>query len=168
MNTNAVDFFDKGTNDIPESAGLVLAVWEIVTPGNIGHIIRLAHNIGADRALFINEAPNFRHSKIKKTAGSSLEQIDWSFISKERFLEILGSGYQLVALETCTGSENIFKTVIPAKSIILAGSESHGIAHEILALAHLKVHIPMPGSCKSMNIAQALSVAAFEWFRQNS
>ena len=30
----------------------------------------------------------------------------------------------------------------------------------------LKVYIPMPGGCKSMNISHALTVAGFEWYRR--
>lgn len=50
-------------NEFPENTGLILAVWEIINPGNIGQIIRLGHNIGARKILFVNDKPDFRESK---------------------------------------------------------------------------------------------------------
>ncbi|MEZ5104854.1 MAG: TrmH family RNA methyltransferase [Draconibacterium sp.] len=169
MNTDAVTFFNANKIEpFPEDVKLILAVWEIINPGNIGQIIRLAHNVGAQKVIFINEKRNFRDAKIKKTAGFSFEQMDWSFYTKEEFLNLLQSEFQLVALETCTGAESIFKRKLPPKAIILAGSESHGLPNEIVAMSNLQLFIPMPGGCKSMNVSHALSVASFEWYRQNS
>ena len=169
MNTDAVTFFNSNKIGLhPESVGLILAVWEIVNPGNIGQVIRLAHNVGAQKVIFVNEKRNFRDAKIKKTAGFSFEQMDWSFYTKEEFFDLLQSEFQLVVLETCTGAENIYRKTLPPKAIILAGSESHGLPKEIVAMSNLQLFIPMPGGCKSMNVSHALSVASFEWYRQNS
>ena len=168
MNTNSVSFFN--TNKIkafPENKQIILAVWEIVNPENIGQIIRLAHNLGAIKVVFINEGKDFRESKIKKTAGFSFEQMRWEFISKKDFNDLIQSDFQLVVLETCSGATNCFETVFPEKAIILAGSESRGLPAEIIGKSDLQVYIPMPGGCKSMNVSHALSVASFEWYRQN-
>lgn len=169
MNTNSVEFFkNHKVNQPAEQKEIILAVWEIGNPGNIGHIIRLAHNVGAKKVLFVNDEPNFRSSKIKKTAGFSFEQMDWEFISQANFTELLKGKQQLTVLETCEDSENIFTANLPDKTILLAGNESHGLPTEIIEKSDFQVHIPMPGDCKSMNISQALSVAAFEWFRQKT
>ncbi len=169
MNTNSVTFFDiHKIKSVPENSTLILAVWEIGNPENIGMIIRLAHNVGAHKVLFVNENPNFRDSKIKKSAGFSFEQMNWKFISQEDFFKLLETEYKLIVLETCDGSENIFDTKFPEKTIILAGSESHGLPANIIKESDKQIHIPMPGGCKSMNISHALSVAAFEWYRQKT
>ena len=169
MNTNSVAFFNnQKIKLIPEDHQVILAVWEIGNPENIGLIIRLAHNVGAKKVLFINDKINFRETKIKKIAGFSFNQMEWKFISKENFSLLLKNSYKLVVLETCDGSENIFDTKFPEKTIILAGSESHGLPAEIIEKSDLQVYIPMPGGCKSMNISHALSVAAFEWYRQKT
>ena len=169
MNTNSVTFFDNHKIKlIPENNALILAVWEIGNPENIGMIIRLAHNVGAKKVFFIIEKPNFRESKIRKSAGFSFEQMDWKFISQEYFFKLLETEYQLIVLETCEGSEDIFDSNFSEKTIILAGSESHGLPANIIERSDKQVHIPMPGGCKSMNISHALSVAAFEWYRQKT
>lgn len=167
MNTNSVTFFDiHKIKPIPENSTLILAVWEIGNPENIGMIIRLAHNVGAQKVLFVNENPNFRDARIRKSAGFSFEQMNWKFILQEDFFKLLETDFKLIVLETCDGSENIFGTDLPNKTVILAGNESHGLPANIIEKSDKQIHIPMPGSCKSMNISHALSVAAFEWYRQ--
>ncbi len=169
METNSVSFFaNHQTKSVPQNNELILAVWEIGNPGNAGQIIRLAHNVGAKKVLFINNKTDFRESKIKKTAGFSFEQMSWEFISYENFSEVLKDKFQLVVLETCEGSKSIYESGFPEKTVLLAGSESHGIPPEIIEQSKLQIHIPMPGGCKSMNVSHALSVTAFEWYRQKA
>lgn len=169
MNTNSVAFFkNEPAKSIPADHQLVLAAWEIASPENMGQIIRLAHNVGAEKVLFITQKENRNNSKIKKTAGFSYEQMDWELISESELYTWVTKDFKLVVLETCEGSKNIFNEKLPAKIILLAGNESHGLPKEVIRNSHLKVNIPMPGGCKSMNISHALSVAAFEWYRQSS
>ena len=124
MKPNSVDFFQ--TNNpipVPDNCELILAVWEIGNPENAGHIIRLAHNAGAKKVLFVNEKINIRESKIRKTAGFSFDQMDWEFVKPDSFPQKITEGCQLIALETCTGSQNIFKTELPGRIVVLAGNE---------------------------------------------
>lgn len=169
MNTNSVQFFNTiPAETVPDGCHLIIAAWNLSNPQNIGKIIRLAHNVGAEEALFIRSNEAHRMSKIKKTAGFSFEQMKWSFISEDEFYKRMGLDYELLILETCNNSSNIFKTQLPKKTILLAGSESHGIPENIIKLSNHCVYIPMPGGCKSLNISNALSVAAFEWYRQQT
>lgn len=168
MSTNSVDFFKKQSiNLIPETQKLIIAVWKINNPNNMGNIIRLAHNLGAAKVQFIDNDIEKRESKIRKTAGFSFDQQFWEIISEETFFATIPIEYSLVALETCSGSGNIFNIDLPGKTILLGGNESHGIPERILEKCISKVFIPMPGACKSMNISHAMTVAGFEWYRQN-
>lgn len=170
MNTNSVQFFEKQCSSSgPQAASqLIVAAWQVGNPENLGKIIRMAHNLGAAKALFIRGNEQHRLSKIKKTAGFSYEQQNWAFISEEEFTTSVLPEYPLIALETCDNAQNLFKTPLPPKAVLLAGSESHGIPLHIIKHSKIQVYIPMPGGCKSMNISNALSVAAFEWFRQQN
>ncbi len=168
MNTNSVRFFNsRAVPRLPEGCELILAAWQIRNPGNMGQIIRLGHNAGAKRVVFIRDTGNIRHSKIKKTAGFSYDQMDWAIISGEAFSSMMNSHRELVLLETFEGAENLFREPLPPKAIILAGNESQGLPPEILGKTNRRYYIPMPGGCKSMNVSQALTVASFEWVRQH-
>jgi tRNA G18 (ribose-2'-O)-methylase SpoU len=167
MNTNSVVFFkEQNIDSLPDNTNIILAVWEIGNPSNIGNIIRLAHNVGAIKVLFVNDNKNFNKLKVKKTAGFSYDQMDWEFISENDFFEFTEKEFELVILETCSGAKNIYTVNLPQKVFILAGSESRGIPDEIIEKAKHKVYIPMHCACKSMNVSHALAVASFEWARQ--
>lgn len=168
MDTNSVNFFKANPSKKTANSSLIVAAWNISNPENIGKIIRLGHNVAADKVLFVKGKEVHRESKIKKTAGFSFEQMNWNFISEKEFLQLIDKEYKLLTLETCEGSENLFESQLPSKAILLAGSESHGVPQEIIGKSHQKVYIPMPGGCKSMNISNALSVAVFEWYRQQT
>lgn len=167
MNTNAVEFFKNKPydNTLPDTK-LIIAAWQLKNPDNMGKIIRMSHNVGAERVLFIQGNEQQRESKIRRTAGFSYDQMLWQIISEEEFSTYL-QNYSLTVLETCDGAENIFRKKVPANTILLAGSESHGIPERIINKSNCRVFIPMHGGCKSMNISNALSVAAFEWLRQH-
>ena len=90
----------------------------------------------------------------------------WQYISESDFFEFLNEDYKLVVLETLSGAEDIFNVNLSREIIMLAGNESHGLPNEVIEKADLKIYIPMPGGCKSINVSHALAVAGFEWYRQ--
>ena len=123
------------------------AIRSYYDPDNMGKIIRMAHNVGAERVLFIQGNEQQRESKIRRTAGFSYDQMPWQIISEEEFSAYL-QNYSLTVLETCDGAENIFKQKIPDKTILLAGSESHGLPEHVIDKSNCKVFIPMHGGCR--------------------
>ena len=73
----------------------------------------------------------------------------------------------LIAIETCSEAKNIYKTTLPIDAAFIVGNEKYGISEELLSRTHQQVFIPMPGPVKSLNVSHALSIALFEWYRQN-
>lgn len=165
METNSVAFFnDQKYPELP--AKPIIAAWQIINPENIGNLIRLADNVGAEDVFILGENFQLRMSSIKKTAGLSFDRIKLSFISPDAFFDQFIADYQLVAIETSEESTNIFTEKLSEKIVFLLGNERNGLPDEILRKCNAQVHIPMTGSCKSMNVSHALAVALFEWQRQ--
>ena len=78
MNTNSVEFFKNISPEVnPGESQLIIVAWKLKTPGNMGQIIRLAHNVGALKVIFVDNGIKKRTSEIKKTAGFSFDQMDW-------------------------------------------------------------------------------------------
>ncbi|MDA3778951.1 MAG: TrmH family RNA methyltransferase [Bacteroidales bacterium] len=148
-----------------ETAPLIIAI-KIKTPQNIGNIIRLADNIGCTKIIFIDSKPYPKVSKIKITASSSLNSVKWEFRSLCEIKDIIPDDYMVYAIETSHNSENIYDISFPKKSVFIVGNEIRGIDNDILDLSNKIIHIPMTGKNKSMNVSHALSVALFEWLRQ--
>lgn len=165
METNSVVFFEgQRYPELPNKP--IVAAWQIINPENIGNLIRLADNVGATQVMIVGEDFHLRKSGISKTAGLSFKNVSLSFITPEDFFGNLHPDYHLVAIETSEDSENLFETRLPEKVIFLLGNERNGLPAEILEKCDQKVHIPMTGKCKSMNVSHALAVALFEWQRQ--
>lgn len=165
MDTNSISFF-KEQESLSVEHKPIVAAWQIKNPGNIGSIIRLADNAGADTVYILEDDQPKKVSSIRKTAGLSFKNISLEFISFDRFMELLPEGYKLVAIETSSGSTDIYQTKLPSKMAILLGNEQHGIPEEIIKRCDSTVYIPMIGRCKSMNVSQAFAVSIFEWLRQ--
>ena len=85
------------------------------TPENLGNILRLADNIRSENVIFVDSDPNLRLSKVKKTASSSFKSVNWEFCSFTEIKNKIPSDYTLIAIETTSDSENIFKSQLPDK-----------------------------------------------------
>lgn len=165
METNSVDFFRE--NPYPGLvAKPVLAAWQLINPGNIGSLVRLADNVGAEEVWIIGDHFQLRESAIKKTGGLSMNNVSLKFLSSGAFFECLPPYYSLIAVETSEQSTNIYQAKLPEKVVFLVGNEKSGIPDEVLERCSSTLHIPMTGKCKSMNVSHAMAVVLFEWQRQ--
>lgn len=144
----------------------IIVGYNIKTPENIGNIIRLAGNSGCKEALFVTNDKNIRNSKIKKTASSSYDSVNWSLCNESELKAKMPSGYKWVAVETSSDSKNIYQVKLPNKVALIVGNEISGIDTNLLDKCHEIVHIPLLGNNTSMNVSHALAVALLEWQRQ--
>lgn len=165
METNSVVFFSTQSYDkLPNPP--VVAAWQIINPENIGNLIRLADNLGTEDVFVLGHDFHLRMSSIKKTAGLSFSNVRLHFVSPEEFFTRLDPDYHVVAIETSEDSVNVFLQELPEKVAFLLGNERSGLPDDLLQRCEKKLHIPMTGRCKSMNISHALAVVLFEWQRQ--
>jgi tRNA G18 (ribose-2'-O)-methylase SpoU len=133
------------------------------TPENIGSIFRLAGNLSCAKIIF-TEATDLSPIRIAKLSRQNLAKLPIEFWSVE---QILTHYPHLTALETGTGSTDIFNTDIPKSTAFVVGNESSGIQTQLFEACHLKLYIPMPGLVKSLNVSHALSIGLFEWYRKH-
>lgn len=165
METNSVDFFNSYQYPRLKNKP-VIAGWQIINPENIGNLIRIADNLGAEQVFILGTNFQFRTASIKKTAGLSFANVKLNFITSDEFFLHLDTEATVVAIETVENSNNIFQTELPENIVFLVGNERNGLPDDLLDRCCMSVHIPMTGKCKSMNVSHALAVALFEWQRQ--
>ena len=140
----------------------------LLTPDNMGAMIRLSDNIGASEMIFLGKEPTNSLGKVRKCAASSKDNIKWYFTEENDLRELIPQNKKIVAIETATNATNIYKTQLPSDAAFIVGNESHGIREEILIQCDMVVYIPIPGPTRSLNVSHAASVALFEWYRQHS
>ncbi|MFA5418425.1 MAG: TrmH family RNA methyltransferase [Bacteroidales bacterium] len=137
------------------------------TPENMGAVLRLAGNIGAQMTLFVAEdPPAFKPYKIKRTASGASEKTHWKMIKPSELSDFLPQDYQIIALETAPDAQNIYTTRLPEKMVMMVGNELTGISPQLMTPAHQSVYIPLPGEIYSLNVTHALAIGLFEWYRQ--
>ena len=74
------------------------------------------------------------------------------------------AGYRVIALEITEESVPLYKLKNDNNqhTVLIVGSERHGITKELLDLSDEVYHIEMYGQNSSMNVVQATSIALYE------
>lgn len=138
----------------------------LMTPDNMGAMIRIADNIGATEMCFLGEESKHSLGKIRRAAASSRGNIQWYFTEETNLRKIVPEGKTIVAIETADNATCIYETALPKDVAFIVGSESHGLSEDLLKQCDMVVYIPVPGPTRSLNVSHAAAVALFEWQRQ--
>ena len=138
----------------------------LMTPDNLGALIRLADNIGASEVCFLGKEEEHRLGKVRRAAASSRDNIHWYFSEENDLRKIVPAGKRIVAIETADNATCIYETQLPEDVAFIVGSESQGLSENLLAQCDMVVYIPVPGPTRSLNVSHAAAVALFEWQRQ--
>ena len=138
----------------------------LMTPDNMGAMIRLADNIGASEVCFLGKEEEHRLGKVRRAAASSRDNIRWYFSEETDLHKIVPEDKSIVAIETADNATCIYDTQLPKDVAFIVGSESHGLSEDLLAQCDTVVYIPVPGPTRSLNVSHAAAVALFEWQRQ--
>ena len=138
----------------------------LLTPDNMGALIRLADNIGANEVCFLGKEEDHRLGKVRRAAASSRDNIRWYFSEESDLHKIVPEGKTIVAIETADNATCIYDTQLPEDVAFVVGSESHGLSEDLLGQCDMVVYIPVPGPTRSLNVSHAAAVALFEWQRQ--
>ncbi len=146
----------------------VIVADRILSPMNVGAILRLAANINAAKVWFVyDEDPGFRSYKIKRTSSGASEKMDWELITPDKLPEVLPADYEIIALETTEDATSLFSEKLPEKVVFMVGNERFGLQEKLIKLCHRKMFIPIPGPISSLNVSHALGIGLFEWYRQH-
>ena len=138
----------------------------LMTPDNIGAMIRLADNIGASEVCFLGNEDEHRLGKVRRAAASSRDNIRWYFSEESDLRKLVPEGKKIIAIETADNATCIYDTSLPEDVAFIVGSERNGLSEALLAQCDLVVYIPVPGPTRSLNVSHAAAVAFFEWLRQ--
>jgi len=136
----------------------ILYLDEISDAGNLGTIIRTASAAGLDAVLVSPGSCEIFNPKVVRSSMGAV----FKFPVLEKDTQFLkDSGAQIICA-LLKDSSNIFSLQKISKATILViGSEAHGIREEIISMADQKVKIPMSGEMESLNASVAASIAMF-------
>ena len=134
--------------------------------GNVGACIRLSANTNIPLNIVKPLGFNFQENKIRR-AGLDYHDLasvsmyeDWNEFKKDINLEN-------IAYLSSNGSNNIWDVELKKYTHLVFGPESVGLPNEILKESDNTITIPMNSNSRSINLANAVSIVAYEYLRQN-
>lgn len=140
---------------------LLCADW--TDPRNVGSVFRLADAAGLEEVVLAGTTPRPPNRKLSRTARSTEKWIPYRQVADPvSFLRAEArNGTEVIALEITDESKNLFTAPVRAPLILVVGSESAGVAPELLDCCSRSLHLPMHGRNTSMNVAVALGAAVY-------
>jgi tRNA(Leu) C34 or U34 (ribose-2'-O)-methylase TrmL len=132
---------------------------QVRSPYNAGSIIRLIDNAGFAALVHATPGLDLRHPRLRRAARGAECWIPVRCVDDiPEFLR--QAGMPVVALENCPGAVPVDQWHPAEKFLLVVGNESYGIAAAVRDCCCECVCIPMHGYKKSMNVHQALAIAA--------
>lgn len=136
---------------------------------NVGSLFRLADCLHIQEIGLIGYTLTPESEQLQKTSMGSSDFVGWKQFAKthDAVQEYKNRGFEIVALETAQKSENLFSAPMTKPTAFLVGNERFGLEVSSLELCDRVIAIPTFGLKNSLNVSQALSIASYEWRRQN-
>ena len=141
--------------------GHYLLLDAIRDPGNLGTLIRSAVGAEFDGILLYGDCVEpFNPKVIRSSMGTFAFSNIWT-ISHIDIDRLLATGYEFCATTGHDGN-SLYETVFTKKTVLVVGSEAHGISDELMQLATQTITIPLAKECESLNAAMAGSICMFQ------
>ena len=146
---------------------LLIALYEPEIPPNTGSIMRLAANTGAALALIEPLAFELSDTRLRR-AGLDYRDLATTTVYPDlAALREATSRRRMLAFST--RAENPYDRIAyRSDDVLLFGPESRGLPDAVLNAfpEHRRLRIPMRADSRSLNLANAVSVAVYEAWRQ--
>jgi len=138
--------------DLPRGTRpVVLGLWRLVDPGNVGTLLRTADAFGVAVSLSDGCADPLSPKALRASAGAIFR------VPLTRWDELPERRYALVA----HGGEPLGDVTLEPPLALLLGSERQGLPED-LATDCYEVTIELPGAAESLNVASAGAIALYE------
>jgi TrmH family RNA methyltransferase len=142
--------------DLPVGArDVVLGLWHVSDPGNVGTLLRTADAFGAGVSLSPECADPTSPRALRASAGAifRVPLVAWDDLPARRVALLAHGGEPLAQVE------------LDPPLAFLLGSEREGLPDSLVTQCH-KATIATPGEAESLNVAAAGAIALYELTRQ--
>ncbi|WFB35633.1 tRNA/rRNA methyltransferase [Kiritimatiellota bacterium B12222] len=144
----------------------LVALERLGNPHNVGSILRTCAHFGVE-GLLVSDAVVAQNGSSQRSAEGGAEFVQ--FVHGGRLSEALpifkAAGYTVVATSSHQG-ENLYKTELPDKILLMMGPESSGLSDFLIEDADVILRIPGSENVESLNVATATGIVLGEYWRQ--
>jgi len=142
---------------------LIAVAVGISEPGNAGTLIRVADAMAADAVVLAGQSVDPYNGKCLRASAGSIFAI--SVVIEADAIAALtavsDAGLQVLAT-TVDGEVGLDTADLARPTAWVFGPEAHGLPVDVADIATHRVHIPMPGSAESLNVASAAAICLYQ------
>lgn len=140
----------------------------VQNPHNLGAIVRVCAHFGVAGVLAAGADAGASMAMLRTAEGGG----EWVEVvpvpaGPEPLLAARAAGYRLIAT-AARAEQNLHTRPLPARAVLLLGSETHGLAPALQRLADDTLRIPGTGHLDSLNVACACAVLLSEYWRTHA
>jgi 23S rRNA (guanosine2251-2'-O)-methyltransferase len=147
----------------------LLVLDNITDVRNFGAVSRTAECAGVDAILIPTKGGAMIGPDALKTSAGALHTIPVCRTDNlVESLEYLKNSGLRIAAATEKGGTTYHKADLGGPLALIMGSEDTGISGPVLAIADIKISIPIKGKIESLNVSSAAAVLVYEVIRQRS
>ncbi len=136
----------------------------IQDPGNLGSMLRSAAAAGADTVFLSKGCADVWSPRALR--GGMGAQFHLALHEHADLVSVAQSFPGQVIATSLDAPDSLWSLDLRGTTAFVFGNEGAGLSPAILAAAHHRVRIPMPGAMESLNAAAAAAICLFERVRQ--
>ena len=137
--------------------GLILALDNVNDPGNLGTIIRTADWFGIKQIIASKATVDLFNPKVIQSSMGAVYRVNFHRTDlKAALVELKEHSFNI--LGAALGGKSIYNQQFEEKTVLVMGSESHGISSELTHLIDQTILIPQFGETESLNVAMAAGI----------
>tara|TARA_Y100000746_G_C15355339_1_gene387630 strand:+ start:33 stop:770 length:738 start_codon:yes stop_codon:yes gene_type:complete len=161
---NVLAIVNKKNFELEQSnlTGLTLVLDSINDPGNLGTIIRSCHWFNIKNIICSENTVDMYNSKVIQSTMGSIFNVNIFYTELTSFLNDCSNNHTIYG--SFLDGDDIKKIKINSNTLLVIGSESHGISNSIVNKIHKKVTIKGKSEeINSLNVATATSIMLYEF-----
>jgi len=146
---------------------LIVALDHITDAGNMGAIVRSAEVVGATGVLIPNKRAAPVNEAVYRTSAGAIEYLK---VAREAnlvaALKRLKDENFWIAGATEHAKQDLWQAPLEGRIVLVMGAEDTGLSRLVRETCDFEVKLPQRGFTPSLNVAQAFTALAYEWFRR--
>lgn len=150
------------------NTNLCLALDCVQNPGNMGTIIRLADWFGIEHIYCSMNCADIYNPKVVQATMGGIARVHIHYCDLQTLIHDLDKSTPIYG--TFLDGNNIYKTVLQNKGLIVMGNEGHGVSAEVASQVTERLFIPNypigKETGESLNVAIATAIVCSEFRRR--
>ncbi|MDR0308620.1 MAG: 23S rRNA (guanosine(2251)-2'-O)-methyltransferase RlmB [Coriobacteriales bacterium] len=161
------DIHDLVQKAAGKEQALILVLDHLTDVGNFGALIRSAEVVGADGIIIPNRRAAQVNDAVFRTSAGAVEWIPIVQVPNlvAAMATLKEAGFWIAGVTEHAG-QGIWQAPLDGRLALVMGAEDTGISRLVRESCDFEFQIPQFGRTQSLNVAQAATVALYEWRRR--